>query len=612
MVLLNGFLLPAQTGPAGVGTSANNVFWLKANAGTSSTTNNTPISSWNDQSGNALNMTQTVAVQQPSFASNIINGFPAVQFDNNSASGQNDKMLGPDSPLLDNTNGYSFFTVTRPQNLDGAARVIVSKRTTVSVDQSFMLFYYTGNNMHVDIQTTNDRFNTGAVFSNNNNYIIDVIYDGTIPNPRCSVYVGETFTTSANETSTLVPDNASPIILGTTDAGDPRPYGGYMSEVIIYREALVPAKRIIVNNYLSAKYGIALASNDKYAGDNSGNGDYDFDVAGIGQESTGSNTSFSASISGGLAITATSGLNNTDYLLAGHAVAVNSVITTDVTGLSGVNKARWQRVWYIDVTNTSTDISGNVEFDLSDGGLPGTPLVAANYKLIYRAGQSGAWSEMATASSISGDKILFSGITFTADGYYTIGSINFFNSPLPIVLNGFTAVASDSKVDLAWSTSSEKNNAYFSIEKSRDGIGFEEVLQVKGAGTSMAAKNYSGSDLHPYDGLSYYRLKQTDTDGSTAYSQLVTVTFNKKEDLFAKIYPNPANGTLYVEVQGGSQLDLFISLRDQTGKACFARGWSGGQYPSTLPLDVERLAKGIYFVSIYNGARYFSQKIILK
>lgn len=95
MALSLPVFLFSQTGPAGVGTSATNVFWLKADAGTSSSVNATPISSWNDASGNGLNVAQTVAVQQPSFAANVINGFPAIQFDNNGASGQNDKMLGP-------------------------------------------------------------------------------------------------------------------------------------------------------------------------------------------------------------------------------------------------------------------------------------------------------------------------------------------------------------------------------------------------------------------------------------------------------------------------------------------------------------------------------------
>jgi len=186
-------------------------------------------------------------------------------------------MAGPDSPLLDNTTGYTFFTVTRPMNLDGNARTIVSKRTGVSVDQSFMLFYYTSNKLNIDIETTDDRFSSTTTYSSGVNYIGSLTYNGAIATSslRCTLYNEETFDKNAVETSTLVPDNASPLLIGTTDAGDSRPYGGYTSEIIIYREALVPAKRIIINNYLSAKYNIALSANDKYLGDNAGNGDYD-------------------------------------------------------------------------------------------------------------------------------------------------------------------------------------------------------------------------------------------------------------------------------------------------------------------------------------------------
>ena len=609
-LLLSGFLSLAQTGPAGVGSSASNVFWLKADAGTSSSTNNTPISFWNDQSGNAVNMTQTVATQQPSFATNIMNGFPAVQFDN--VANTNDKMLGPDSPLLDNTSGYSFFTVSRLQNV-GDARVIVSKRINVGVDQSFMLFYYNSNKFNVDIQTNDDRFASNFSYTTNTNYLIDVFYDGTLPAAqRVSLYLGETLDRTAAESNSMVLNNNSPMLLGSTDAGDGRPYGGYISEVIIYRTALLPAERIIVNNYLSAKYNIALAANDKYAGDDALSGNYDFEVAGLGQESTGSSVSFSPSISGGLGLVATAGLHNTDYILAGHATPVNSVITTDVGGLSGVNKARWQRVWYIDVTNILADIVTNVEFDLSDGGLPGTPVGAGNYRLLYRPGLSGNWTEVATANTIIGDRIIFNNYTFTLDGYYTLGSIDFYSSPLPIELSAFTATLRNGKVDLAWTTSSEKNNAWFTVEKSRDGQAFEPVANVKGSGTSSGSKSYSARDEQPYEGLSYYRLKQTDTDQSNTYSPLVSVNFDKQEEAFARIYPNPSSGTLYVDVKDADKQDLFISLRDQTGKACFARGWSGGQYPSTISLDVERLAKGVYFVSVFNGSRSFSQKIILK
>ncbi len=604
-------LVTAQTGPAGVGTSASNVFWLKANAGTSSSVNNTAISSWNDQSGNGLNMTQTTTAQQPSFSTNVMNGFPAILFDNVNGSGLNDKMLGPDSPILDNTSGYTFFTVTRPMNY-GDAHVIVSKRTTVSVDQSFMLFYYTGNKLWVDIQTTNDRFSSNGSFTTATNYLFDVVYDGNIANPRVNVYSEESLDIQSNETSTLVPDNASPIILGTTDAGDPRPFGGYIAEVIIYREALVPARRIIVNNHLSAKYNIALSANDKYAGDNSGNGDYDYDVAGIGQESTGSNTSFSASACGGMAITASGGLDNTDYLLAGHATATNSVITTDVVGLTGINKARWQRIWYLDVTNTAATQSVNLEFDLSDGGLPGTPLGAGNYRLLYRAGLSGAWTEMATASSISGDKILFNNLAISADGYYTIGSIDYFSSPLPVMLLDFKALPVNGVVKLTWSTASEKNCDYFTVEKSRDGEVFEKVVTAKGAGTSLVQNTYAGIDPQPYEGLSYYRLRQTDFDNSSASLRLVAVN-NQAAGNPVRIYPNPSEGIIHIEMPGNDQ-DLQVTVNDENGKHCWSRSYAAGNYDRVITLDAKELpAKGIYVITVLSGHEGRStQKIIIK
>lgn len=600
----------SQTGPAGVGTSSNNVFWLKANAGTSSTVNTTPISAWNDQSGNSLNVTQTVAARQPSFMTNVMNGQPAIQFDN--VQSTNDKMLGPDSPILDNTSGYSFFTVSRPTNLDGDARVIVSKRTTVSVDQSFMLFYYSGNRIHVDIQTTNDRFQTSTVFSNNNNYLFDVIYNGALPSAsRVAVYVEETFDKFAAETSSLVPDNASPIILGTTDAGDPRPFGGYISEVIIYRDALVPAARIIVNNYLSAKYDIALSANDKYVGDNSGNGNYDFEVAGVGQESTGSSTSFSPSISGGLGISVTAGLDNGDYLLAGHASMANSSMTTDVGGMSGINNARWQRIWYVDVTNTSTNISANVEFDLSDGGSPGTPSTSANYVLLYRSAQSGNWTELTTASTVTGDRIIFSAFTFTNDGYYTIGTKNWVVSPLPIELTNFEAKLNANKVDITWTTATEKNNSLFTVEKTKNGTDFEMVGTLKGAGNSSSPKSYALTDPNPYTGISYYRLKQTDFNNNSSYSPLSLIDFTQ-ETLLLSVYPNPTDGIIYITQKEFQSGDINLVVSDASGKSVFNKTLSiKGKDPLSIDLK-DQLAAGTYLLKLSIGTKSYSQKIILK
>ena len=604
----------AQTGPGGVGNSANNVLWLKADAGTSSSTNSTAISFWNDQSGNGLNVTQTVSAQQPSFATNILNGFPAIQFDNVNAANLNDKMLGPDSPLLDNTSGYSFFMVTRPQTVDNNARVIVSKRTTVAVDQSFMQFFFTGGTFYTDIQTNNNRYNTAATFASNTNYIIDQFFDGTQAlASRCRTYISGSLDITSSETNTLVPDNPSPLVLGSTDATDPRPYGGYIAETIIYRAALNDASRIIVDNYLSAKYNIGLSANDKYSGDNAVNGDYDREVAGIGQESTGSNTSFSASVSGGLTMAATAGLDNGDYILAGHAVSANSTILTDVGGMTGSNNARWQRIWYIDVTNASTNINTDLEFDMSDGGM-GTFTIGAtsNYVLLFRAGQSGNWTEVSTASSVSGDRILFNTITLTNDGYYTLGTKNFNLSPLPIELISFSATGNGTRVDLNWTTASEKNNAFFSLERSKDGRKFELLRTINGAKNSNMLLDYWETDYKPYPGISYYRLKQTDNDGTSTYSDIVAVNLSSRlGDM--RIYPNPNTGAFKIDLNGDAKKEILVVLRDLSGKDYFSKVIATQDENGLYLVDTEnKIPAGTYLVVASSNNTLYTQKIIVK
>lgn len=619
--LFTEMYLQSQTGPAGVGTSANNVLWLKADAGTSTVTSGAAVSSWIDQSGNGNTVSQATANQQPLYTTNLINGFPAIQFDNVTTT--NDKMTGADSPTLDNTAGYTFFTISRQQNLDGAARVILSKRTTVSVDQSFMLFYYSSNKFHIDVQTTNDRFNSNAVFANNTNYLIDLVYDGTLAAAsRCKLYKSGTLDITATETSSSVPDNASPLIIGSTDAADPRPFGGYIAEVLVYRTALNKASRIIVDNYLSAKYNVALTSNDFYAGDNAGI-DFDREVAGVGSDTTqpgsivGSNTAFASSIAAGLGITVNSGLDVGDYILAGHASLANAQILTDVNGMSGTANARWQRIWYVDVTNTSTAINTNIEFDMSDGGVGAITLgTVSDYVLLYRATNTAgtAWTELTTASTIAGDKVKFNGYNLTLDGYYTIGTKNYPVSPLPIELLNFNAIMNNGKVDLTWETATETNNDHFTIERSKDGITFETVSVIQGAGSSTFIRNYADQDQNPYSGISYYRLKQTDFNGQSSYSSVVAVNYYFGDD-GVSIYPNPANSDspMNLSIKGLENQEILVVVKDISGREFYSKVIITTSKDQLEAIDTEhRLAAGTYIVIASSNNKVYSQKLIIK
>jgi len=610
------YTLDSQTGPAGVGTSNTNVLWLKANAGTSSTVNATAISSWNDQSGNGINVSQATAAQQPSYATNVLNGLPGIQFDNNSGSTVADRMHATDNPSLDNTSGYSFFNVVKMNNIGTDARSVLSKRTSIDTDEAFMLFFFSSNYFYVDIDGIANRFNTGtAAYSNGTGYILDVFFDGSLAAAnRSTVYEEEILRKTATETSTLVPDKASPLNIACTHSTDGRPFGGYISEIIIYTVAVVPAQRIIVNNYLSAKYNIALTSNDKYAGDNSGNGNYDYEVAGVGKEATGSNPSFSASTCGGLGISATgTGFDNTDYVLAGHASFTNTQIFTDVGGMTGANNSRWQRIWYFDITNTSTSIQTNIEFDMSDGGVaPVTLGPAADYVLLYRAGTTGNWTELTTGSAVVGDRVQFNGYTLANDGYYTIGSKDYILSPLPIELLDFNAIKNDKRVDINWKTASERQNDYFIVEKSKDGIVFETVSMVKGSSNSTRNLEYLETDFNPFNGISYYRLKQTDLNGKYTYSKIVSVNYHFT-DSGMDVFPNPNNGDFNISLLGLENKEVLILIKDVSGKECCSKVILTQSDREIIAIDMAGvLAPGTYLIMASSVNKLYSKKIIVK
>lgn len=98
-------------------------------------------------------------------------------------------------------------------------------------------------------------------------------------------------------------------------------------------------------------------------------------------------------------------------------------------------------------------------------------------------------------------------------GAYEFGAA----APLPISLISFQGEKNSSYNDLKWITASEKNNDYFSIEKTIDGVNFDNIGNVKGAGNSIYSNSYNLIDNNIESILNYYRLVQTDFDGNKTY-----------------------------------------------------------------------------------------------
>ncbi len=98
-------------------------------------------------------------------------------------------------------------------------------------------------------------------------------------------------------------------------------------------------------------------------------------------------------------------------------------------------------------------------------------------------------------------------------------------NPLPIELSDFEVQAVADEIQISWTTASEENNDYFTLERSTDGLDFEEIYYEAGAGNSDVSLSYSYTDEPTASGIYYYRLKQTDYDGAYTYSETESVNY---------------------------------------------------------------------------------------
>ncbi|NVO04127.1 MAG: T9SS type A sorting domain-containing protein, partial [Bacteroidetes bacterium] len=188
--------------------------------------------------------------------------------------------------------------------------------------------------------------------------------------------------------------------------------------------------------------------------------------------------------------------------------------------------------------------------------------------------------------------------------------------PLPIELLSFNAkLNSHNTVDLNWSTASETNNDFFTVEKTIDGNEFYEVGKIDGAGNSNSILNYSTLDETPFEGLSYYRLKQTDFDGKFSYSELAPIILNSSNEFTFNIFPNPFNGTdINLEITGKIGQIIKISFTDILGREIISKSQildnNGNNILKFVP-EIQ-LEAGVYFVNVYSDEIRISKPLLVK
>lgn len=187
--------------------------------------------------------------------------------------------------------------------------------------------------------------------------------------------------------------------------------------------------------------------------------------------------------------------------------------------------------------------------------------------------------------------------------------------PLPVELVIFTAsLTARQGVALHWVTASEKNSQYFAIERSADGTSFSTLRTVAAAGTTSARTTYNHTDEQPLFGTSYYRLRQVDTDGTTAFSPVQLIRLGSANAEGLAVYPGGEAQQWVVSsalpaavlASGPASVRVFDALGRSQRVAAVPDGSQTGRWT----LDMRTLPAGMYIVRLVSAAGSFSQRVV--
>ncbi len=175
-----------------------------------------------------------------------------------------------------------------------------------------------------------------------------------------------------------------------------------------------------------------------------------------------------------------------------------------------------------------------------------------------------------------------------------------------ISLLSFTGHCDKQNNVLRWSTITEINNDYFTIERSPNGDDWTVAGMVTGAGNSSTLINYTLTDRAQNDETTYYRLKQTDYNGSYHYESIIGVNKcdkNGSDQLI--LFPNPSKGKFELRFNGNPEEIKSINIFNSMGQNIF----SSDYYESMF--DISNQVPGLYFIHVQQNEELIIMKFLL-
>jgi competence transcription factor ComK len=262
--------------------------------------------------------------------------------------------------------------------------------------------------------------------------------------------------------------------------------------------------------------------------------------------------------------------------------------------------------WIIDRTNGASPVSvtlsyrqvGPDEFDCS--------AVESQPELLVARWDGALWRNHGNGGTfgVADDGTVITAGAVTSFSPFTLATSDLVN-PLPVELIEFNAELKEKEVLVTWSTSTERDSDYFTIERSLDGETWVERGIVEAAGNSTHLLQYTFTDVQIPFGTVYYRLKQTDFDGTA--TNFETKVIENFEQAAVSIYPNPVDDNF--QLVNHFTIKVSVTIHTVDGKIIDSLELGAEQ---SLNVKCDSWSSGVYFIKLHDAEGELNQLKVLK
>jgi hypothetical protein len=298
-----------------------------------------------------------------------------------------------------------------------------------------------------------------------------------------------------------------------------------------------------------------------------------------------------------------SACGNTGYQLASSPIPNSLTLEFDTYNNGGASEIAEDHVAISVNGNILTPVAGPIQASASSSNIedgldhtirvtwnPATDVLNVYFDGVFRL----SYTNDIIANLFSGSNLVYWGFTGSTGLYTNTQKMcpgNLPGAPLPVEWLSFDAHTLNQVAYLNWKTEYEKNIHTYEIERSTDGFSFNVIGNRLPQGNGGSG-NYQFTDTEPLEGLSYYRIKETDLDGKTSYSVIRNITNSPEGIAFYHLYPNPvSSGTeIFVDMTEDGSIEIYDRIGNTVHKQSLTKGMNS--------INIAAVNSGVYSCAV--------------